>query len=79
MNVLLLKAWLSEQGPALIGARLRAVRQHDDRSLLLELAGEGGPRLLLLSVLEEYPALALVAGEQALPGAGRPRAASPRR
>ena len=72
MNVLLLKAWLSEQGPALIGARLRAVRQHDDRSLLLELAGEGGPRLLLLSVLEEYPALALVAGEQALPGGGAP-------
>lgn len=72
MNVLLLKAWLGEQGPALIGARLRAVRQHDERSILLELAGESGPRTLLLSVLEEYPALVLIADEQLLPAGGAP-------
>jgi predicted ribosome quality control (RQC) complex YloA/Tae2 family protein len=70
MNVLLLKAWLSEQGPALIGARLRQVRQHDERTLLFDLEGEDGPCLLLLSVLEEYPALCIVAEEAGLPAGG---------
>ncbi len=37
--------------------RSRTVRQHDERTLLFELAGDDGPRTLLLSVLEEYPAL----------------------
>ena len=62
MNVLLLKAWIAEQGPALIGSRLRQVRQYDERTLLLDLASEDGPRTLLLSVMEEYPALAVVSG-----------------
>lgn len=70
MNILLLKAWLTEQGPALIGARLRQARQHDERTLLLDLAAEGGPCQLLLSVLEEYPALGIVDDEAVLPEGG---------
>lgn len=58
--MLLLKAWLKEQGPALIGARLRTVTQYDQRSLLLQLSSEEGTLALLLSVLEEYPVLALL-------------------
>jgi len=60
MNVLLLRAWLAEQGPGLIGARLRDVQQCDERSVVLELHGDEGVRLLLLSVLEEQPTLAVV-------------------
>ena len=67
MNVLLLKAWLAEEGPGLIGARLRTVRQHDERSILLDLAGEQGETTLFLSVLEEFPALAVVTDESELP------------
>lgn len=70
MNVLLLKAWIAEQGPALIGSRLRQVRQYDERTLLLDLASEDGPRTLLLSVLEEYPALAVVEGDEFQPAEG---------
>lgn len=64
MNVLLLKAWIAEQGPALIGSRLRQVRQLDERTLLFDLASDDGPRTLLMSVLEEYPALAVVSGPE---------------
>jgi predicted ribosome quality control (RQC) complex YloA/Tae2 family protein len=60
MNVLLLRAWLAEQGPGLIGARLRDVQQCDERSVILELHGDEGVRLLLLSVLEEQPTLAVL-------------------
>ena len=60
MNVLLLKAWLREQGPALIGGRVRSVRQLDPRSFTVTLGCEDGPRELLLSVLEEYPLLAVL-------------------
>lgn len=67
MNVLLLKAWLADEGRALIGARLRAVRQYDERSLLLDLAADDGPRLLLASVLEEFPVLAVLENDAALP------------
>jgi hypothetical protein len=67
MNVLLLKAWIAEQGPALIGSRLRQVRQYDERTLLLDLASEDGPRTLLMSVMEEYPALAVVSGPEFQP------------
>jgi len=67
MNVLLLKAWLAAEGPGLIGARLRTVRQHDERSILLDLAGEQGESTLFLSVLEEYPALAVITDEAELP------------
>ena len=68
VNVLLLKAWLKEQGPALIGARLKEVRQQDERSLLIDLLTDNGPCTVLLSVLEEYPVLAVV-GEDELPAA----------
>ena len=60
MNILLLKAWLSRCGPELIGARMQRARQQDDRSLVLELDTDSGPQFLLLSVLEEYPVIALV-------------------
>jgi predicted ribosome quality control (RQC) complex YloA/Tae2 family protein len=72
MNVLLLKAWLAEEGPALIGARLSVVRQHDKRSLLLDLAGESGAFTLLLSVLEEFPTLAVVHGDEQLEESAEP-------
>jgi len=72
MNVLLLKAWLAEEGPALIGARLKSVRQHDRRTLLLDLTAEGGPLTLLLSVLEEYPALAVLRDDMQLAETAEP-------
>jgi predicted ribosome quality control (RQC) complex YloA/Tae2 family protein len=67
MNVLLLKAWLREQGPHLIGARLRSAHQQGPRAVLLELVTEELALWLLVSVLEEWPALALVASPQELP------------
>jgi predicted ribosome quality control (RQC) complex YloA/Tae2 family protein len=67
MNVLLLKAWLREQGPRLIGARLRTAHQQGPRAVLLELASEELPLWLLISVLEELPVLALVDSPQELP------------
>ncbi|MBN2082542.1 DUF814 domain-containing protein [bacterium] len=72
MNVLLLKAWLADEGPALIGARLKAARQYDPRSVALELAGEAGPVTLLISVLEEYPILAVLRGADGPPAPDEP-------
>lgn len=63
MNVLLLKAWLAENSDVLLGARLREVRQVDAKSFALQL----GEQWLLLSILEAYPTLAvLAAGSQLL-------------
>ncbi len=67
MNVLLLKAWLREQGPRLIGARLRSAHQQGPRSVLLELVAEERPLWLLVSVLEEWPALIVVESPGELP------------
>ena len=60
VNVLLLKRWLREEGPALIGCRISSASQYDERSMLLQFACEDGPRYLLASVLEEFPALFMV-------------------
>jgi predicted ribosome quality control (RQC) complex YloA/Tae2 family protein len=69
MNVLLLKAWLARFGPRLIGSRVVRVHQQDERSLLLELELDGVRQYLLISVLEEYPAMALVPDIEQLPEA----------
>jgi predicted ribosome quality control (RQC) complex YloA/Tae2 family protein len=60
VNVLLLQRWLRDEGPALIGARLRGVAQLDAKSIALELRSEDGQRELLLSVREDCPTLALL-------------------
>lgn len=60
MNVLLLKRWLQDNGPGLIGSRLDDVSQLDLRSLLLRFEGDSGTKLMVLSVLDEYPVLAWV-------------------
>ncbi len=57
VNILLIKRWLREEGPRLIGARLRRARQLDPRSLVLELDSDYGEQLLLLSMLEEFPVI----------------------
>ena len=72
MNVLLLKAWLREQGPRLIGARLRATHQQGPRAVLLEFVSDELPLWLLVSVLEEWPALALVDSPEQLPVSSTP-------
>lgn len=64
MNVLLLKAWLNAHASALIGARLAAVEQLDERSFCLHLLHEEGVRYLLCSALEEFPVIALLAEPQ---------------
>ncbi|MCC7477602.1 DUF814 domain-containing protein [bacterium] len=65
MNVLLLKAWLNSEGPALIGSRLHSVQQIDTRSFLLDLSAEdSSSQRLLCSVMEEYPLLALLSSEE---------------
>ncbi|MEK6212679.1 MAG: NFACT family protein, partial [Vibrio fluvialis] len=60
MNVLLLKRWLQDNGPWLIGSRLDNVSQLDLRSLLLRFEGDAGTRLMVLSVREEFPVLAWI-------------------
>lgn len=65
VNVLLLKAWLNNHAASLIGARLAAVEQLDERSFCLHLLHEEGVRYLLCSTLEEFPVVALLADPQA--------------
>lgn len=68
MNILLLKAWLRENGPGLIGANVRGAVQQGPRSCLLELTLDSRAQaVLLVSALEEYPALALLDNADTLP------------
>lgn len=59
VNILLIKRWLREEGTKLIGARLRRARQLDQRSIVLEFDSDFGELQLLLSMLEEYPVIAM--------------------
>ena len=63
VNILLVKRWLKEEGPRLIGARLRRARQLDERSIVLELDSDYGEQRLLLSMLEEFPVIAQLDAE----------------
>jgi predicted ribosome quality control (RQC) complex YloA/Tae2 family protein len=67
VNVLLLQAWLREEGPALVGARLRGGRQLDAKSIALDFATEQGRTSLLVSVREDCPTLARLGEAAAAP------------
>ncbi|HES58400.1 MAG TPA: DUF814 domain-containing protein, partial [Firmicutes bacterium] len=65
MNVLLLKAWLKERGPGLIGCKAASFRSYSASTAGIVLRGEQGAELLF-RVDPRQPAIALAGAEHSL-------------